>query len=67
MWEGGKSLGPSLGQDGARVGVCLISAGTALPTSFPSSKPGFEEPGGKPRGKHGLSSVGHCFPPPLAP
>lgn len=57
---GGKSLGPSLGQARARAGVRvggagLISAGIVLPTGFPSLKPGSEEPGGKPRGKHGLS------------
>lgn len=67
---GGKSLGPSLGQAraGVRWGAGLISAGTVLPTVFPSRKPGSEEPGGKPRGKHGLSVLLRrlpSFPQPL--
>lgn len=52
---------------GPGLGACLISAGTALPTSFPCSKPGCEEARGKPRGKHGLQCGVSCFPPPLVP
>lgn len=50
---GRQEPGPLCGTGwGQGWGACFISAGTALPTSFPFWKPGSEEPGGKPRGKH---------------
>ena len=65
---GGKSLGPCcVTGRGWGWGSGLISAGTALPTGFPSSKPGSEEPGGKPRGKHWPSFMLRLLPSSLHP
>lgn len=64
---GGKSLPLCATGRGQGWGSGLISAGTALPTGFPFSKPGSEGPGGKPGGKHWPSSMLHLLPSSLRP
>lgn len=64
----GRAWAPVCDRPGPGLGVrFIISAGTALPTGFPFSKPGSEGPGGKPGGKHWPSSMLHLLPSSLRP